>query len=754
MSLLKSTLESPVATVPFRVRLEPYLVESLCELSRLVRDKGSQHSDISGLLFGSVEAGVRTVAALKTFVDAGAHSELARRERWEKSYTTTLEESKIDPELSGFEIVGWFSFRTGSGLLSSDVVFHNHHFRKAEDLALIIWREGPSQITAEVYSKSDSDTLTSDDYRWGSVRLSADIRRMHEPVELAMRVRLSDDSYLRAYDSGEQPSKLENIRRIAEAASERLIGFLYRKREDTYTERVRGYIGDGRLPNYPALPEMEESAPNPQAYFNPYADAALGRNRPASSETGRQSSPASTANAAVPPMTGASWPGSGSSAFAAAPARSPEPRPAPAAPPLGYPATVQPSGLDLANIGRAPRTGRSESAEVSGLPMVFRPSAPQQKPFPWVWAATLFVVCSGLVFGFLALGGLQTDGGRMGQVFQSIFPGTDLNLRVRNEDDRLRLSWNQRNHVVASASDATLQIFDGQQHRDVHLDGQQVADGSVLYRPNTNDVTFRLEVRSEQGATTGSVRILDGIAGRQTVLDVSAPTTSAVPPVNTASAGSYGNSAIPPLDNAASGVDSRRSANIGEKAPLGTPKSSTDPDYAPLTQSPFVPTKSPSVRTPKQQHPARYETPETVGEPQPSGGGSLINGWDTTATTTRSRSKQRKTAPIPTSPVSTASSGVTNAGYVPPRPLMQVMPNTRTIPGGTLQARTRVEVQVDVDPRGRVSSAHVVGSGVNEIIASAALSAARQWTFDPASNNGQHVDSEHTIVFEFRPEQQ
>jgi periplasmic protein TonB len=84
---------------------------------------------------------------------------------------------------------------------------------------------------------------------------------------------------------------------------------------------------------------------------------------------------------------------------------------------------------------------------------------------------------------------------------------------------------------------------------------------------------------------------------------------------------------------------------------------------------------------------------------------------------------------------------------------MQVMPNTRAIPNGTIQARTRVEVQVNVDQAGRVSSAHVASSGVNEQISAAALSAARRWTFDPASNNGQRVNSEHTIVFEFRPEQ-
>ena len=125
----------------------------------------------------------------------GTHSELARRERWEKAYKTALEESKNDPELAGFEVVGWFSYRTGSGLLSSDVVFHNQHFRRPDDLAVIIWREDATQLTTEVYAKSDADPMTSDDYRWATVRLSTDIRHIREPIALSMRAKVSGDAF-------------------------------------------------------------------------------------------------------------------------------------------------------------------------------------------------------------------------------------------------------------------------------------------------------------------------------------------------------------------------------------------------------------------------------------------------------------------------------------------------------------------------------------------------------------------------------
>ena len=155
---------------------------------------------------------------------------------------------------------------------------------------------------------------------------------------------------------------------------------------------------------------------------------------------------------------------------------------------------------------------------------------------------------------------------------------------------------------------------------------------------------------------------------------------------------------------------------------------------------------SPGVSKPGEP---RYETPETVGTLNNSGA-TRINSWDETPAP---RAPIKRSVPAPTQPKATPEVRGSLAGYVPPRPLMQVMPNTRAIPNGTIQARTRVEVQVNVDQTGRVSSAQVVSSGVNELISSAALSAARRWTFDPASNNGMRVNSVHTIVFEFRPEQ-
>jgi TonB family protein len=791
MSLLKTSVDSSPITIPFKVRMEPYLVESVCNLARLMREKGTQNNDISGLLFGTVEAGVRTIQALKTFADMGSHSELARRQRWEKAYQATAEEARNDIELSQYQMVGWFSFRTGSGLLSSDLVFHNQHFRKAEDVALILWRDGPSQMTAEVYSRSENDALTSDDYRWGSVRLSADIRYMSDAVELAMRTKLNDDSYLRTYENDEPVSHFEALKRRAEAVSERLFGFLNRGKEDEYNENIRGLIGDGRLPGHSQLQTSRETTSRettsretisretisretisrdanvPEPYLHTSPDVAVAAlNRPGFSDYTKPAPIAGVIPVAVPepapPAMGA-WPGSGSG-YGTAPARIPE-RIAEYRSDFRFPEAsllpVPASGMELAQIGRAPRTGRAVSNGISGLPMVLRPPVPP-KASAWPWTIGIFLLCSGLVFGFLALGGLQGDSGRIGQMMQSLFPGSGLNLRVRNEDDRLRLSWNQRNNAVASASDATLQIFDGQMSREVHLDGREVADGSVLYRPLTNDIRFRLIVRGEQGSASGSVRLLDGLASRQSTLDVSSPAQNALamrPGETTPVSGApvSGDAAAPALlrDGAAVLPPGPAATFVPGAATGNAASAAADPAL-----SAYVPpvgmatTGRPGYQAPHgfgdvaKSSAQPYETPATIGTNAGSRaggdttGGVTINGWDP-APVTKSRTKARTTQ----TPVSSSYGDTTRAGFVAPRPLVQVMPNVRTIPAGTLPVRTRVAVKVSVDSYGRVTGARVTGAGVNSKVAAAALSAAKQWMFDPARDNGIRISSEHTIVF-------
>jgi TonB family protein len=91
--------------------------------------------------------------------------------------------------------------------------------------------------------------------------------------------------------------------------------------------------------------------------------------------------------------------------------------------------------------------------------------------------------------------------------------------------------------------------------------------------------------------------------------------------------------------------------------------------------------------------------------------------------------------------------------YVPARPLKQVMPNAGTWGRLRLSGPTNVDVKVKIDEIGRVSDAQLVGTGPGNdgLLASAALAAAREWTFQPAKTHGRSVRSDHIIEFHFRP---
>ena len=89
--------------------------------------------------------------------------------------------------------------------------------------------------------------------------------------------------------------------------------------------------------------------------------------------------------------------------------------------------------------------------------------------------------------------------------------------------------------------------------------------------------------------------------------------------------------------------------------------------------------------------------------------------------------------------------------FIQPRPLRQVMPNTRLFGISTLQIAKDVAIKVAIDDRGRVVRAEALNAGRKGmgLLTSAALAAARQWTFQPAKIHGVRVASEHTIVFRF-----
>ncbi len=692
MSVVNPSLTAPSRRISHTVRLAPYLVETLCELTRAVRDKTHTQTEITGLLFGTAGEEMTTVEALRSFEDTGPRSDLARRERLDKAFENTMAQADEDPELAACRLVGWFSLRSSSGLLSGDVEFHNRHFKQAEDLALVVWREADTQVIAELYARTENRMLSGSDYRWSSVRLSTELRRVSEPIDLAMRAKVTADSYLRAYQNMEDDEKRHDLKKIASSVKRTAVALMpklpkrEREKEKDYSltaaEPPRSY---GRqLTDTAALVRRDEEYPESLARLEP--------------------------------------------------SRAPAPY----------------------------RAMRHHEGELSGLPMVIQ--TPKQRPsgVPWLSTALVFIAFSAITFAVLAVKGSEGGNGKLAQIMRVIFPSADLGLRVESQGDRLLLSWNRRNPAVASASDGVLQIFDGATHREVKLNGEQVADGSVLYKPLTQDVTFRLEVHAAgQASAMASMRVLDATSASHEapVLDAtSSPVASAsISPASVTPPPSAAPARTPPPQQPVNPLPVPETARAAtEKTPPPAAASASVPARSVPARTQNAKTEvarnnespAPSVQPPRPVSPRPDSQPQkqtaSVPSSQLPNTGSIINGWDSTT----------PAAPRTVPTANLASLETKAPVFIPPKPLSQVMPNTRTLAPGTISQITRVEITVRIDSTGHVLSAHVVSENgsAKGALSAAALAAARQWTFQPATLQGEKVESEHTIVFEFRPE--
>ena len=314
----------------------------------------------------------------------------------EKAFETAMALANDDPEFAAYKLLGWFSLRGGGGLINSDVDFHNRHFKSMEDVSLIIWREGDTQITTEIYAGIENGKLTTEDYRWSSVRLSTELRHVSQPVDLVMRVRMNDDLYLRTYGVSAGNERKEEWKRIAESAKRTILSLWPgRGSDDVYPE-------DSALP---APTGAAKRTFETRTLFRGTED-----------ETGSDLPPFAPLKPA-PPVIPAATPPAPQVKAAAAPAPAPA-RPETAPTPTFVPghAEVKPftpslhtpakpaepsSGIGSFDVNRAARA--RTVPEISGLPMVLPKHKPESKGTPWLSMAVVFVLCSGLTFAVLAL---------------------------------------------------------------------------------------------------------------------------------------------------------------------------------------------------------------------------------------------------------------------------------------------------------------------------------------------------------------
>lgn len=74
-----------------------------------------------------------------------------------------------------------------------------------------------------------------------------------------------------------------------------------------------------------------------------------------------------------------------------------------------------------------------------------------------------------------------------------------LKLRATANGQQVEVFWDHNSSSIREAEKATIRISDGDITEAVPFDSKQLQDGSLIYRPHTNDVTVRMEVSERNG---------------------------------------------------------------------------------------------------------------------------------------------------------------------------------------------------------------------------------------------------------------
>jgi hypothetical protein len=638
------------------------------------------------------------VQAFKSFPEADLNSSKSQQpEHLDEIFTALVTESRIEQEVSPLALIGWYSVRARDGLDQSDIVFHDRHFRRFTDVALILRSEEQAGVLLQTYARSTEGLLTEQQHRRGAVRLAAGLQAA-EPVDVTMSAK-SPDELLKANDA----------------------------------LRYRGV--------YEASKSLRQAEPQAQG-----KGIVQGAKRIASSVF---------------------WP------KRSKPERidSTERRRA-------ENTQLIPSIHSRSTDSVAPRLDQESAASLRRMESPAKnsdaPSVPEKKERRTPSWTAVVAITAGVILAVLISGALA--GKETYQFFHSIFLNKGLGLQTESKGDSILLGWNRRNSIVRSATGGVLQIDDGIQHHRIRLDQDQVASGSVLYVPATDDVTFRLELYGKGGdAIKGSMRVLNDHGHQRSSVEPSASNLA----VDVTAGPVVESSLRPEVRNRTERDIKQNLARLAERKSRSAPENSdgaiaaippgsvpspalgasainlenTSTTPVPLKKTPEL-SWIPSSNVPRQDFvrqlalasqtaswddavqkpalhvvkPVEMGNAKTLSHPSPVEAG--LNSAQTRPTT------------LP--------AGSTAPAFAPPHPLRQVVPNQ--IPR-IITSALDVEVEVKLDRNGHVETARLLkqAADVPLYLTGAALTAAKQWTFRPATLGGIPVESNFTIVFRIRP---
>lgn len=362
----------------------------------------------------------------------------------------------------------------------------------------------------------------------------------------------------------------------------------------------------------------------------------------------------------------------------------------------------------------------------------------------WLTLAMVFMVAAALTFASKS------------QSANAKFSISALNLHAEDQGDHILVRWNH--DVVRSANKGVLRISDGAQHREIQLDSDLIAHGSILYRPVSNDVNLELEIPDPQGRVVSErMRLVDGFASTDTSLTAGSVLKTTVVAVDNPRPHNRATQVDPFLaevrskQQTALQTDDHADARevpldrLPPANPAGLPAAQTTDTV--LTQSSSEQAAVPLVFHPATLPPAKLDEPvnpaQAIAQPE------ISNSIDTLS----NKPVLAPSTPVPSENLPPARKDIESTpalNFVPAEAIRKVVPD---LPGISIATPMQIQVNVKVDATGRVTEAQLVSDRGNRTprLTFAALGAAKQWIFKPATLRGQNVASDHLIVFRFGP---
>jgi hypothetical protein len=365
----------------------------------------------------------------------------------------------------------------------------------------------------------------------------------------------------------------------------------------------------------------------------------------------------------------------------------------------------------------------------------------------------------------------------------------DLGMQVVFRGNNLLLTWNQSLPSVRNSAGGNLQIRDGAQYREIALDSAQLAQAVIYYAPNSDDITFRLNIQGQRPSRlSGIVRVLANHKDAGPVSSSSGPTVVfpsiseplsepvSEPHTNAPGAGQgrlgtpkSSQTRRPPQPSksaeqrkyatgrAASNAPKRLAAQFN---PGVRPNAPSNPDERGLQRSAEAASSGPQAPDfDGSSGPRAKSAPEisfpphadnslritTSAEPDISGVRLITTVSVEPAGRTGLKNTLKDLSPRHVLRLHSADSKL-----IPSRALRQTHPELPSHLISEIHGEKQIKVKVTIDPEGEVVKSELVSGRSDDEIAAAVLYAARNWTFEPARMDGRAVESKAILRFALR----